>query len=85
MDKAHTKIAYDQVSWIRDFLAEDLPQARLLFFNYDSTTYNNAPQKDIEDIARELLHSFSASGLRITEMVGMVHKISLIPWMVNGY
>jgi spore cortex formation protein SpoVR/YcgB (stage V sporulation) len=79
MDKGHTKIAYDQVSWIRDFLAEDLPQARLLFFNYDSTTYNNAPQKDIEDISRELLRSFSTSGLRTTDMVGNSQYILALP------
>ena len=53
-----------QNSWIRDFLAQDLRQARLMFFNYDSTTYNDAPQKDLQDIGTELLQAFDVSRLR---------------------
>ena len=53
-----------QISWIRDFLAQDLRQARLMFFNYDSTTYNDAPQKNLQDIGTELLEAFDVSCLR---------------------
>ena len=58
-----------QVSWIRDLLPEDIPNTRLLFFNYDSTTYNDAPQKNLEDIAQELLHAFQITRLRATPIV----------------
>lgn len=53
-----------QISWIRDFLAQDLRQARLMFFNYDSTTYNDAPQKNLQDLGTELLQAFDVSRLR---------------------
>ncbi|KAF2183853.1 hypothetical protein K469DRAFT_581699, partial [Zopfia rhizophila CBS 207.26] len=46
-------------SWIDDFLPLDLPQARLFYFNYDSTTYNDAPAKDLGDIADEMLFELS--------------------------
>jgi hypothetical protein len=58
------------VSWIRDLLPDDLPQARLMYFNYDSTSYNDAPQKELEDFALDLLNAFQVSQLRITEQVG---------------
>ena len=64
------------VSWIRDFLPEDLPAARLLFFNYDSTTYNDAPVKDLADIAEELLLAFQSSGVRTTNRVCIRHPRS---------
>jgi hypothetical protein len=47
-------------------LPGDIPQARLLFFNYDSTAYNDAPKKNLADIADELLFAFEASELRRT-------------------
>jgi protein SERAC1 len=56
------------VSWVRDLLPSDAPEARLLFFNYDSTHYNDAPKKDLEDIADELLFAFEIAGVRTTEM-----------------
>jgi len=43
------------ISWISDFLPYDLPNAQAWYFSYDSTVYNDAPQKTIGDIAEELL------------------------------
>ncbi len=60
----HATDSEQQISWIRDFLAQDLRQARLMFFNYDSTTYNDAPQKNLQDIGAELLQAFDVSRLR---------------------
>lgn len=62
-------VSGQQISWIRDLLAQDLREARLMFFNYDSTTYNDAPQKDLQDIGMELLHAFDASRLRQSPLV----------------
>ncbi|KAI9779305.1 MAG: hypothetical protein M1835_004735 [Candelina submexicana] len=62
-----TSIVHDDVSWIRDLLPVDLPQARLLYFNYDSTTYNDAPIKILEDIADELLLAFNEHSLRLSQ------------------
>ena len=69
MDKARTIMLHDDVSWIRDLLPIDLPSARLLYFNYDSTTYNDAPYKNLEDIADELLLAFTQSDMRTSEEV----------------
>ena len=57
------------ISWIRDLFAQDLREARLMFFNYDSSTYNDAPQKDLHDIGRELLQAFDVSRLRKSLLV----------------
>jgi hypothetical protein len=43
------------VHWVRDLLPSDIPDARLMFFNYDSTVYNDAPQKSLRTIGDELL------------------------------
>lgn len=59
-----------EVSWVRDLLPDDLPQSRLMYFNYDSTSYNDASQKELEDFALELLNAFDISQLRTTEQVG---------------
>ena len=64
------------MSWIRDFLPADIPQARLLFFNYDSTTYNDAPKKNLADIADELLFAFEASELRSAAEVSALLRSS---------
>ena len=61
---AQDTVSEKPISWIRDLLARDLREARLMFFNYDSTTYNNAPQKDLQDIGMELLQAFAVSRLR---------------------
>lgn len=52
------------IQWVRDLLPKDVEMARLLFFNYDSTTYNDAPQKQLEDYASDLLLAFHRSILR---------------------
>lgn len=57
------------VSWVRDLLAQDIREARLMFFNYDSTTYNDAPQKDLQDIGMELLQAFDVARLRQSPLV----------------
>ena len=41
-----------------------------MFFNYDSTTYNDAPQKDLHEIATELVQSIDSSHLRTSVQVG---------------
>ncbi len=69
MKKARVEAYHDDISWIRDFLPEDLPPGRLMFFNYDSTFYNDAPQKSLEDIANELLQAFALSNIRVTALV----------------
>lgn len=65
-----------QISWIRDLLTEDLREARFMFFNYDSTTYNDAPRKDLQDIAMELLQAFDVSRLRQSPLVRALHWLS---------
>ena len=62
-------VSGQKISWIRDLLHEDLPEARLLFFNYDSTVHNDAPQKDLQDIGTELLQAFNVSRLRQSPLV----------------
>lgn len=65
----HDSISGQPISWIRDLLAQDLREARLIFFNYDSTTYNDAPHKDLRDMAMELLQAFDVSRLRQSPLV----------------
>ena len=62
-------VSGQESSWIRDLLHQDLPEARLLFFNYDSTVHNDAPQKDLQDIGTELLQAFNVSRLRQSLLV----------------
>ena len=62
-------VSGQKIFWIRDLLHQDLPEARLLFFNYDSTTYNDAPQKDLQDMGTELLQAFDVSRLRHSPLV----------------
>ena len=69
LDKTRTSTITSSVSWIRDFLPIDLSAARLLYFNYDSTTYNDAPIKMLDDIADELLAAFTNQRVRMTEEV----------------
>ncbi len=47
-----------------------------MFFNYDSTTYNDAPRKDLQDIAMELLQAFDVSRLRQSPLVRALHWLS---------
>jgi len=35
-----------------------------MYFNYDSTTYNDAPQKALEDFGSDLLNAFDVSAVR---------------------
>ena len=65
-----------QISWIRDLLTEDLREAQFMFFNYDSTTYNDAPRKDLQDIAMELLQAFDVSRLRQSSLVRALHWLT---------
>jgi hypothetical protein len=58
------RAAASETFWIRDLLPEDLPSARLLLFNYDSTAYNDAPQVKLKDLATELQVAFRESNLR---------------------
>ena len=65
-------VSGQKISWIRDLLHQDLPEARLLFFNYDSTVHNDAPQKDLQDIGTELLQAFNVSRLRQSPLVCLI-------------
>jgi hypothetical protein len=68
------------VSWIRDFLTDDLRSARLLFYNYDSTTYNDAQQLMLRDFGRELLDVLEDSDLRTSPIV-----LFSYPTTVSGF
>ena len=65
-------VSGQKTSWIRDLLQQDLPEARLLFFDYDSTVHNDAPQKDLQDIGTELLQAFNVSRLRQSPLVCLI-------------
>ena len=75
-DKAGELDSHEQISWVRDLLPKSLPLALFLYFNYDSTTYNDVPLKTLEDIADDLLFAFSdaKNSVRSLEQVGQALK-----------
>jgi hypothetical protein len=42
--------------WLRDFLPEQLPEARIFTYGYDSTVAFSKSSAEVDDFARDFLH-----------------------------
>jgi hypothetical protein len=54
------KLKNGTTNWFRDFLPEDIPQARLLAYGYDSSLAATDAKYSIGDLAKTFLDSFLA-------------------------
>jgi len=66
------------VSWISDFLPDDLPQAarrdvRMFFYNYDSYWKRDAVQTRLWNLGNSLLEHINGE-IRLSERVSMMNQ-----------
>lgn len=54
------KVKNGTTNWVRDFLPEDIPQARLLVYGYDSSLAAIDAKYSIGDLAKTFLDFFMA-------------------------
>ena len=50
---------YDKM-WLRDFLPEDIPEARIIVYGYDSRVDDKYAQRSIVGLSKSFLDSFKA-------------------------
>lgn len=43
------------IMWLRDFLPEDVPEARILVYGYDTRIHDESSRRSIVDIAKSFL------------------------------
>lgn len=46
---------FDRVAWLKDFLSQRFPQARIMVFNHNADRLHNAPRKTPLEPARDLV------------------------------
>lgn len=47
--------------WLRDFLPEKVPDARILIYGYDTTLPGSQSEASVTDLSRKLLESIKSS------------------------
>lgn len=50
--------------WLRDFLPEHIPSARILTYGYDSTLLKNNSTASILEVSRNLLEALNTARVR---------------------
>lgn len=70
--------------WLRDFLAKDLPFARVMTFGYDSTVAFSKSVAQIEDKALDLLNRLGAERIRSDPAASNVMPIVFICHSLGG-
>jgi len=65
----------DNKMWLKDFLPDDLPLARILAFVYPSEAFNNPDLVDFQDLAGKLLRCIvnDREGLHSNSEVGSIY------------
>jgi hypothetical protein len=72
---AYKTWSHGDTLWLRDFLPEQVPGARVFSFRYDAQVAFSSSRADIRDFARSLLNSLKTSGRGKVCLLKFAHSV----------